>query len=182
MRRAGIALGVVASIVVGVAACGAPGAPVERSQASDEALRNLDDQEQAFLGLINQYRQSQGLAPLTATPLLNQVAYDHSNDMATNDYFDHNDKAGHSPFDRMKTAGYDGGYMAENIAAGNADAQSTFEQWRNSPGHDENMRGPHYVAIGIGRAYGSTAPYSWYWTTDFGNYVDDSVEDADAGD
>jgi hypothetical protein len=75
----------------------------------------------------------------------------------------------------MKNAGYQGGWMAENIAAGNETAAKTFEQWKNSPGHNTNMLGEHYRAIGIGRAYDAASPYRWYWTTDFGDRIDDSV-------
>ncbi|MBK6534331.1 MAG: hypothetical protein IPF99_33620 [Deltaproteobacteria bacterium] len=68
-------------------------------------LRNPDAEEAAFVRLLNNYRASQGLAPVTATPLLNQVAYDHSLAMGTQRFFSHNDPSGGTPFTRMAAAG-----------------------------------------------------------------------------
>jgi uncharacterized protein YkwD len=96
-----------------------------------------------------------------------------SEDMATKGYFDHTDSLGRDPFTRMAQFGYTfGTYMGENIAAGNATAQDTFTQWKNSPGHNQNMLDPQYLVIGIGRYSVKGSPYGWYWTTDFGGVVD----------
>jgi uncharacterized protein YkwD len=65
--------------------------------------------------------------------------------------------------------------MAENIAAGNSDAESTFIQWKNSPGHNENMLKPNVSYIGIGRATGG-GPYGVYWTNVFGGAYEPSCE------
>ncbi len=155
-----------------MAACSFAGSDV--GTRTDE-LRELDTEEAAFLRTINAYRATMGAGPLTATRLLNQVAYDHSLDMGTRSFFAHASPEGLSPFDRMMRAGYRGGYMAENIAAGNATSAATFEQWRTSPGHNTNMLNPRYTAIGIGRAYVATSTYRWYWTTNFGDVVDSSA-------
>ena len=142
-------------------------------------LRNPDAEEAAFVRLLNEYRASQGLAPVTATPLLNQVAYDHSLAMGTQRFFSHNDPSGGTPFTRMAAAGYPSG-VAENIAAGNASAAATFQQWRNSPGHNTNMLSARARAIGIGRAYVANSQYRYYWTNVFGAVVDSSAT-PDAG-
>ncbi len=142
-------------------------------------LRNPDAEEAAFVRLLNNYRASQGLAPVTATPLLNQVAYDHSLAMGTQRFFSHNDPSGGTPFTRMAAAGYPNG-VAENIAAGNAGAAATFEQWRTSPGHNTNMLSARARAIGIGRAYVANSQYRYYWTNVFGSVVDSSAT-PDAG-
>lgn len=142
-------------------------------------LRNPDAEEAAFVRLLNNYRASQGLAPVTATPLLNQVAYDHSLAMGTQRFFSHNDPSGGTPFTRMSAAGYPNG-VAENIAAGNATAAATFEQWRTSPGHNTNMLSARARAIGIGRAYVANSQYRYYWTNVFGSVVDSSAT-PDAG-
>jgi uncharacterized protein YkwD len=171
-------------LVGALVACSHASTGIGDAEGTSGALRDLEAQEAEFLRLINEYRGSKGLSPLVATKLLDQVAYDHSLDMATHAYFDHNDLAGKSPFDRMRAAGYQGGWMAENIAAGNDSAAATFEQWKTSPGHDANMLGTHYKAIGIGRAHADGSPYGWYWTTDFGDVVDASQippGSADAG-
>ena len=61
---------------------------------------------------------------------------------------------------------------AENIAAGNSDGASTFEQWKNSPGHDRNMRNPDFTSIGIGRVEVPGSYYTFYWTTNFSDFID----------
>jgi uncharacterized protein YkwD len=66
-------------------------------------------------------------------------------------------------------------YRGENIAAGNSTALNTFNQWKKSPSHLSIMLSSNFKAIGIGRAYKSTSTYKWYWTADFGGYVDAAV-------
>jgi hypothetical protein len=135
----------------------------------------LDAEETAVLAQINAYRAANGIGPLTASPLLDAVAYDHSADMAARQYFDHVTPEGASPFDRMRSAGYDGGAMGENLAAGNADAGATFEQWRTSPHHNAAMLNGAYHVIGIGRVNAPGTQYQYYWTTVFGDQADASV-------
>jgi uncharacterized protein YkwD len=132
----------------------------------------LDSEEQAFLVLINQYRQSVGAGPLAACKSLNRAAQGHSEDMRDNGYFAHLSLDGKDPWERACDACYTLGCgpktaMGENIAAGNSGAQATFDQWKSSPGHDANMKNPSYKVIGIGRATGASV-YGSYWTTDFG--------------
>ncbi len=159
-----------AGLAMAQAGCG-EGAATDQSV---QALRELDTEEAAFVRLLNEYRVANGRPPVVATRLLNQVAYDHSLDMGTRRYFSHNSPEGTTPFQRMSRAGYSGG-RAENIAAGNADAQRTFTQWRNSPGHNTNMLASTSRAIGIGRAYVAGSPYRYYWTNVFGSVVDDTA-------
>lgn len=106
--------------------------------------------------------------PLTMHPQLQQSARLHSLDMATKNYFSHTAVDGRSPFDRMKAAGYKGGTMGENIAAGNATAAATMTQWMNSDGHCANIMNPAYKHLGVGYAYGASSTYKHYWTQNFG--------------
>jgi uncharacterized protein YkwD len=133
----------------------------------------LDTEERAFLTLINQYRAQSGLTALQPSVKLIQASDWLSSDMATRNYFSHTDLQGRDPFTRMHDFGYTTyTSAAENIAAGNATAQATFTQWKNSAGHNANMLGASYRAIGIGRAQDTSSSYGWYWTTDFGSFVD----------
>jgi uncharacterized protein YkwD len=141
------------------------------------AVRYLDSEEAEFLRIINEYRVANGLGTLTSSATINQAAYLHSLDMGEQAYFEHASLDGRSPWDRMCAAAYrpacEGSTtMGENIAAGNEGAFDTFEQWRNSPLHNENMLTPDFVAVGIGRALVDGSPYRWYWTTDFGGILD----------
>jgi uncharacterized protein YkwD len=147
---------------------------------SGDTFNCLDSQEAAFLTLINQHRANHGLPPLEISEKLNVAADKHSQDMADRNYFSHNTmsplppgQSGSSPWDRFDDAGYTySTSLAENIAAGHSDAQATFEQWRTSEGHNENMLNPNLKVIGIGRAHNAGSTYKWYWTTDFGGYDD----------
>jgi uncharacterized protein YkwD len=133
----------------------------------------LDNEEAAFVTLINDYRAQSGLAKLEVSITLTESSKWMSSDMASKNYFSHTDSLGRDPFARMAAFGYpQNGYSGENIAAGNSDAQNTFTQWKNSPGHNANMLGVHYTVIGVGRAPDSKSTYKWYWTTDFGSTVD----------
>ena len=133
----------------------------------------LDSEEQAFLVLINNYRQQNGLVALQASTSLNTASDWMSNDMAQKNYFSHTDSLSRDPFTRMRSFGYNfNTYMGENIAAGYSDAASTFNQWKNSAGHNQNMLNPNYKVIGIGRVANLSATYRYYWTTDFGGYID----------
>ena len=140
------------------------------------ALASLDAEEVAFCNLINNYRASRGLPALRVSTSLTNAADWHSLDMATKNYFSHTDSLGRSSFTRMSAFGYSyGTYKGENIAAGNWSASATFEQWKNSSGHNANMLNANYKVMGIGRNYNALSTYKYYWTNDFGGYVDSSI-------
>ena len=106
--------------------------------------------------------------PLTMHPLLQASARKHSKDMATNNFFSHTNLSGQSSFDRMKAEGYKGTTMGENIAAGNATAVKTLDQWMASDGHCANIMSAKYTQLGVGYFYGATSKYKHYWTQNFG--------------
>ena len=135
---------------------------------------SIDSEEQAFLVLINEHRAANGVPPLVLSNTLNAAAAWKSQHMADEDYFAHDDvPIGRTWVQRIRDCGYSyNTFLGENIAAGNSTAAATFEQWRNSPGHNANMLGSNYVAIGIGRAYNAGSTFRWYWTTDFGGFPD----------
>lgn len=127
-----------------------------------------DDQEALFVDLINQYRGSLGLGPLSLNYQLGAAADYHSIDMATNNYFDHYLFDGTDPGTNIRNFGYSALPYGENIAAGMESAQDVLIAWQNSPGHDAEMRNPNFTEIGVGRAFGEGTYYGWYWTADFG--------------
>lgn len=51
----------------------------------------------------------------------------------------------------------------ENIAAGNATASETVEQWMNSDGHRKNILNPAFRELGVGYAYDENSDYRHYW-------------------
>jgi len=102
--------------------------------------------------------------------------------MAAKNYFSHTDSLGRQPSTRFAAFGYTYLPSGENIAAGYADAQNTFNLWQtacdpDSSGnctyaHRTNMLYAGYKVIGIARAYNANSTYRWYWVTDFGGVVD----------
>lgn len=146
-------------------------------------MSNLSGQTQAMLTLINNYRAQNGAPPLQISPTLTQASQWMANDMATNNYLSHTDSLGRDPFTRMDAFGYTSQTLrGENVAAGDSDAQSTFNSWLDacdpsSSGvctyaHRSNIINPGFLAIGIGEAYNPNSTYQYYWTTDFGGVVD----------
>ncbi len=135
----------------------------------------LDSEEQTFLATINDYRAQSGLGPLSENSTLDSDARWMANDMATHNYFSHEDSLGRDPFARMDDLGY--GYntwRGENLVAGTETAAYAFKMWHESPEHNANMLGSHYTVIGIARAYSATSNFGWYWATEFGG-EDDSA-------
>lgn len=138
----------------------------------DKTTVILDGEEEAFLALINQYREQNGLTSLTFVPELTTAAEWMSNDMGANAYFDHVDSLGRDPFQRMAAFGYNfNTWKAENLAAGTDSAQATFILWKDSPSHNAHMLDPNFVAVGVGRIYTEGSPFGWYWTSNFGGYI-----------
>jgi uncharacterized protein YkwD len=120
--------------------------------------QNLAIVRAATLCLINRERAGSGESPLSVEGRLEQIAQDHSQDMASADYFDHVGPRGDSPVSRMRAAGYlsrsVGGYeVGENIAWGTlwlATPRSIVAGWMNSPGHRANILDGHFRDTGIG--------------------------------
>ncbi|HET7095172.1 MAG TPA: CAP domain-containing protein [Thermomicrobiales bacterium] len=127
-----------------------------------------DDQAQAIVGLINDYRGSLGLQPVSLADDLGEAAQHHSDDMATNNYFSHTLADGSSPEQNIRNFGFTGSTWGENIAAGMSSAPDALQTWKNSPEHDSILRDPDFQEVGIGRSYNDNSQYGWYWTADFG--------------
>jgi uncharacterized protein YkwD len=170
-----------AALFLGCTANGGLDAPIDdepnpeegRSAEALSLTEGLDAEELAFFRKINEYRASNGLSPLQVSVALTKAADFHSVDMAMKNYFSHTSADGTTFSTRIKRYYNYNTYYAENIAAGNDTAAATFEQWRTSSGHNANMLSANYKVIGIARAYSATSTYRWYWTTDFGGYVDE---------
>ncbi|MEX2246582.1 MAG: CAP domain-containing protein [Dehalococcoidia bacterium] len=162
-------------LIVALALAVVAGVPSPRaaSAAGDCTVdARLDSEEEAFLGLINAHRQENGRAQLVVSYSLSKASQWKSTDLATNNYFAHDDLT-RSWVQRIRDCGY--GFntsLGENIAAGGATAQQAFNQWKNSSGHNQNMLSTSYTAVGIGRYFVPGSTYGWYWTTDFGGFND----------
>ena len=119
--------------------------------------------QQLILELVNTERAANGCGAVTLNSQLNNAATAHSEDMSSNDYFDHTGLNGSKPWDRAKAAGYGSSFIGENIAQGYGSADSVMDGWMNSPGHRANILNCGYNHLGVGLSNQGN-----YWTQLFG--------------
>jgi len=138
----------------------------------------IDGEEMATINMINDYRAQNGLPPVWITQTLSDAAEHHSASMAANGYFSHDLTAeGITWSQNMTNYGYSySTWRGENLAGGQASAAEVVGAWQVSPTHNSVMLGADFSAVGIGLVYVDAATYGWYWTTDFGGYVDDPAQ------
>lgn len=138
-----------------------PKAPPSQSSQSPSAEAAA---EAAVLTLVNAERAKVGCSPVRTDSSLASLAGQFSSDMAERDFFAHTDPDGATPWDRAEKAGISdlGG---ENIARGQANAQSVMDAWMTSPGHRANILNCDYKTLGVGAHF---APGGPWWTQDFG--------------
>lgn len=181
LRAAGLAVALAGAALAGSVGLGAahPASALTSCTVND---LSIDGEEQAFLGLINQYRAQNGLGALSMSANLNRAASWMAIDMAQKGYFSHTDSLGRSPSTRATDCGYPQG-AGENIAAGTvwSTAQAAFDAWKASAGHNANMLNGTYRQIGIARYYQAGSQYGWYWVTDFGMTNDGTTVGGSAG-
>ena len=131
------------------------------------------------LELVNEERSERGLNPLELDDTLVDIAEDHSQSMAVNDFFGHTDPTdGSNPQDRIDEGGYEWSRWSENVAAGYATPEDVMEGWMNSPGHRSNILNPNFTEIGIGYEFlvddTGSVNYNHYWTQVFGTPLPNS--------
>lgn len=134
----------------------------------------------SLLALVNEARsQTQQCGAKTMRPVA-AVSYDpnlakaaqlHAEDMADNNYFDHDSLDGRDFVDRVRAANYSGDAGGENIAMGFQTPQAVLAGWLASPGHCTNLMEPEFGEMGLGVASlhdpRFTQPTT-YWVQEFG--------------
>ena len=101
--------------------------------------------------------------PVTLSGTLAGVALGHASDMAEHNYFEHEDRTGRSPADRVRAVGYREKLVGENIAYGPKSAEEVVQGWLDSTGHCENIMDPRFAEMGIAFAAGRSAKRGLYW-------------------
>jgi uncharacterized protein YkwD len=101
--------------------------------------------------------------PVRLSGTLADVALGHAADMAQHNYFEHEDRAGHSPADRVRAVGYQEKLVGENIAYGPKSADEVVQGWLDSPGHCENIMDPRFAEMGLAHAAGHASKRGLYW-------------------
>lgn len=146
-----------------------------------------DADELGVVRLINQYRASYGLGALQVSDALSKASTRHNLDMGHYNFLSHSSESsdffpsGYQFWQRLAAMGYGSGVMGENIAAGLPlmTAESVFAAWKSSPGHNSQMLGADYRAIGVSCDYVAGSEFGVYWTTDFGGSVDSTARPVD---
>jgi len=106
-------------------------------------------ESQMFI-ITNAERKLHNVNTLSYSNSASLVARSHSKDMALNDYFNHTNLQGLSPFDRLTNAGITYRTAGENIAVGYSNPYFTHEALMNSLGHRKNKVNSNYTTLGVG--------------------------------
>ncbi|WP_350063108.1 CAP domain-containing protein [Peribacillus frigoritolerans] len=109
--------------------------------------------EYQLFDLTNASRVNHDLSVLTWDKRVKVTAQDHSADMAVNQYFNHTNLEGESPFDRMEDDKINFRMAGENLAAGQISSIFAHEGLMNSIGHRENKLQKDFESLGVGVAF-----------------------------
>lgn len=127
------------------------------TKASPELKEGFEYQ---MFDLTNAARVKHNLPILTWDDHVRETARKHSADMAVNQYFDHTNLKGQSPFDRMKEDHIAFLLAGENLAYGQFSSIFAHEGLMNSLGHRENILRNGYKYLGVGVAFNDQSePY-----------------------
>jgi uncharacterized protein YkwD len=148
-----------------------------QGSARPPSVQSIDTARQAVTCLINQRRHKQGLRRLQGSTALVAAAQEHSDAMASQNFFSHEGDG--TPASRAEGAGYTVGAghwgIGENIewASGKAASpKAIVAGWMKSAEHRNVMLSRQFRQIGIGIANGSPlspdVQNSAMYTADFG--------------
>mmetsp|Transcript_51077 Transcript_51077/g.143799 ORF Transcript_51077/g.143799 Transcript_51077/m.143799 type:complete len:224 (+) Transcript_51077:82-753(+) len=168
------AICVVVFMAVSVVIAGSNGAAGidERGAFLPPGFEGPDPRELEHFALINELRASGFTCPggerfpanregLKFDCRLWKAAQLHAQDMASQDYFDHESRDGRSFADRARAFGASA--SAENLQAGSASAESALSALGGSDGHCRNMMDPAARQFAAGYAAGRDSKLLHYW-------------------
>jgi len=128
----------------------------------------VPDEEGKLIELVNLERAVDGIPVLQFNDKLAAAARRHAQDMAQYDYCSHDRRDGREFWQSIRASGYPTSKLAENVAAGLATPEETFESLMSSPLHWANIIDPEFTQIGVGHAVGPTGVYHHFWAQEFG--------------
>jgi uncharacterized protein YkwD len=128
---------------------------------------NASRVEAATLCLVNVERQHHGQRALRANADLARSAGAHSQDMVSENYFDHVSPAGETPLARIKASTYlparSAYLIGENIALGTMQLSTPtaiVASWMTSPDHRANILNSDFRDTGVGVVAQAPSKYS----------------------
>lgn len=133
--------------------------------------------EEAMVEAVNARREAGAVCRGATMPAVPPVEMDerlrcaarsHSLDMAAEDYFAHDSRAGNDVATRVDRTGYAWSVLSENLSGGyEVPEESVQSLMESTSGHCENIMDATVVDAGIGLAFASESTYIWYWTQVF---------------
>ncbi len=117
--------------------------------AQDGDANQMSINRHNVIALVNAERKSHGIAPLTESSLLDEVAQKKLENMLANDYFDHMAPDGTDPWQWFIQSGYDFSYAGENLAMNYNSAQEQHAAWMASEKHRKNILDEHFTNTGV---------------------------------
>ena len=132
--------------------------PIVEDPPETVALSYEERAEERIHILTNAERANAGLSVLVTDNELASVAEGHSQDMASRDFFSHDDPDGCNVTCRIGKVGYTAWVWGENIAWRQATflpdaetlAEAFVQNWMDSPGHRANILKEEYTHHGVG--------------------------------
>jgi uncharacterized protein YkwD len=147
------------------------------AHATTVELTTLDT---GVLQQLNAIRTLHGLVPLKLDASLNQSAAQHSVEMGTKGYFEHNSVDGTAFWKRIErfypSSTYRYWSVGENLlwSSPDVDQVQAMRMWMNSPEHRANILNPRWRQVGVSAVHLASAPGTYNGlavtiiTTDFG--------------
>jgi len=121
------------------------------------------DQNEA-LSLVNEYRMSKGLTPLSLDSHATAAAAILARDMAKHDHMSHTGPNGADVGKRLTLSGYSYRIAAENVGVGQRTFAEMIEGWKKSPPHSRNLLLAEAKHMGVAYEYKPDTKYKTYWT------------------
>ncbi|WP_181348942.1 CAP domain-containing protein [Thalassobacillus sp. CUG 92003] len=106
--------------------------------------------EQQIMTITNKIRERHSKSKLEWSKLAANVAYAHSKDMKSENYFSHHSQNGDGLKERLEKGDVHYVRAGENIAAQYIDAAAAVNGWLNSEGHREALLDGAYTHLGVG--------------------------------
>ncbi|SFD98052.1 CAP domain-containing protein [Thermophagus xiamenensis] len=139
--------------------------------SGQQSVREDFDKDE-MLKLVNDARMTKrrcggkkhdAVPPLQWNEKLAQAAQKHANDMADNDFFDHEGTGKTTVVFRVEREGYLWRAVGENIAMGPRTVAEVVKGWLESPGHCSNIMNQGFTEMGAARSHDGK-----YWVQVFG--------------
>lgn len=111
---------------------------------------------ESLLTEINRERLVHRLPPLRLEARLMRAAELRMRHMEEQGYWNHVGPDGNTPFEWIRSAGYDFELAGENLAQGFESPQILVEAWMESDGHRRNLLAPRFAEAGVAIIDGGT--------------------------